>query len=129
MLPFLAAPISRNRIDVMQRDFNETLRRTSMTKDQVARIQGITPQQLSDQLQGQGHLSLTRLYIMKDDPDDRRFAFAYLIVLAESWGFKEAVIALRIAELASHVSLTDIVRDVLLKLADTVQQQVPKAQL
>jgi len=71
--------------------FAETERRLDMKRDTVARLQGLSASQLSQQLHGQGHPSLRRLIEMwfSDDPDGQLFVSEFFQVCSECLGFAQ----------------------------------------
>jgi len=125
----MAMRIPQSDCDDLWRDFTEACRRSGVTQDQVARIQGITPPQLAQQLRGVGHLSLQRLASMRKDPDGQRFLWAYLPILAKSWGFPEAEVAFRLCELAKSIDLKEVLRDSIGRVIDVFQTKLARAQL
>jgi len=128
---YSVSPVSPSRLhaDAILQDFLEACRRSGMTQDQVARIMGISPQQLAQQLRGEGHLSLSRLYAMSQDPDGQRFVWAYLPILAKAWNFPEAEIAFRLCELAKSIDLKEVLRDSIGRIVDGFQVRLARAQL
>src|SRR5262245_16784231 len=121
MLPVMALPISQIDRDQIVQDFEAARQDSRLTKDQLARIYGTTPEQLYQQLRGVGgaHLSLTRLYVMAQDEDGRRFLRAYLPMLADSFGIPEIGIALRLWHLFRDLKM----RDAFLELINSVQKK------
>lgn len=81
-----AVPVREVDIDAMRRDFEEARGKAGLTKDQIARIQGISIQQLDNHLDGRGHLSVARLYAMFGDEDGRRFLSAWIAVVSKRAG-------------------------------------------
>src|SRR4051812_36845743 len=72
--------------------------RAGLTRDAVARMLGLKPEQLYQQLRLQGHFSLTRLVQMRDDPDGRRFLREYWPLVAADMGLPEVADALNVAD-------------------------------
>lgn len=81
-----AAPVRQIDLDAMKRDFEEARGKAGLTKDQVAKIQGISVQMLDHQLDGRAHLSVARLYAMLSDEDGRRFFLAWIAVVSKRSG-------------------------------------------
>ncbi len=61
----------------------------TLKHETVAALMGVSAAQLSQQLSGQGHVSLFRLALAAHDPDGRRFVQALFGLIAEELGFSE----------------------------------------
>jgi len=115
--------------DEILRDFTEACQRSGLRETDVADIMGISRQQLGQQLRGEGHLSFNRFYALKRHPDGQRFLWAYLPLVAKTWGFPEADIAFRLCELAKSVDLKEVLRDSIGRVVDVFQTRLARAQL
>lgn len=121
MLPILALPLPQSQRDRVLEDFEAARQDARLTKDQIAHVYGTTREQLYQQLRGVGgaHLSLTRLYLMAQDEDGRRFLRAYIQNLTTSWGIPEIAIALKLWLLFKDLNM----REQFLGLINSVQKK------
>lgn len=91
----LAAPVVN-----LRKPFETAARRANLTLDACARLMGITPQLLDQQLNchGNNHLSLRRVFLLATDADGRRFLREFWPLAAEACGQTELADALRLAD-------------------------------
>lgn len=63
--------------------YRTALRAADIKHETVAQLQGITREQWSQQIDGDGHPSLARLAMLSDDPDGLRFLNYFLPMYAQ----------------------------------------------
>jgi hypothetical protein len=63
--------------------YQSALRAADIKHETVAHLQGISREQWSQQIYGDGHPSMARLAMLRDDPDGLRFLNYYLPLYAQ----------------------------------------------
>ncbi len=105
-VPMTPAPKVNLRVPV-----ETAAKRANLTLDAVARMMGISPQLLDQQIDcvGNNHLSMRRVFLLATDPDGRRFLREFWPLAADACGQPELADALRLADgLAAFVSHTNV---------------------
>lgn len=100
-------------------DFHQACRQAGLLVKQAASLYGSSEQVLYQQLRGQGHLSLWRLWQMKDDPDGRRFLRHYMPLVLEAMGLP----------IISPIEDVKELRDKLCRMVDQLQVNISRAEL
>ena len=91
----------------LEHHIEEARRRAGLKHESLARLMGISSQQLSQQLAGRGHVSLKRLILAAcGDADGKQFLHELFLLIKDEMGWTDFdAIAARLSELVNAVQV------------------------